>query len=66
VGDAGCLGAAGEVVAALREAAAPEVAAVPVLVGGPATDASVVAELGADGWAPDATAAADLIGQLRP
>jgi methanogenic corrinoid protein MtbC1 len=60
VGDAGCLVTAGDVVAALREGAA-----VPVLVGGPATSASVVADLSADGWAPDAAAAADLIGELR-
>jgi excisionase family DNA binding protein len=59
VGDHARLAAAGEVVAAVRAAAT-----VPVLVGGPATDASVTA-LGADGWAPDAAAAATLIDQLR-
>jgi excisionase family DNA binding protein len=59
VGDAGCLDAAREVATAVRA-----VAAVPVLIGGPATDASVTA-LGADGWAPDAGAAADLIDRLR-
>jgi excisionase family DNA binding protein len=59
VGDGERLDAAAEVAAAVREAAA-----VPVLIGGPATDASVTA-LGADGWAPDAAAAAALIDQLR-
>ena len=60
VGDAACLAGAGEVVAAVRS-----VGPVPVLLGGPATDRAGAAALGADGWAPDAAAAADLIDQLR-
>jgi methanogenic corrinoid protein MtbC1 len=59
VSDGERLAVAGEVAAAVRAAAA-----VPVLIGGPATDASVVA-IGADGWAPDAAAAAAVIDPLR-
>jgi len=65
VGDAACLAAAGEVVAALRDVGRSGVSgAVPILVGGPATDAAVAAELGADGWAPDAITTSNLLQQL--
>ncbi|HEX6310849.1 MAG TPA: B12-binding domain-containing protein [Acidimicrobiia bacterium] len=37
---------------------------VPVLVGGPAIDEAGARRLGADGWAPDAAAAMDLVGEL--
>jgi len=60
VSDANCLPAAGAAVAAARERLG-----VPVLVGGPATDEAVAADLGADGWAPDAEAAATDLDRLR-
>jgi 5-methyltetrahydrofolate--homocysteine methyltransferase len=60
ISDTGCLPAAGAAVAAVRA-----VTSVPILVGGPATDASVAVP-GADGWAGDGAAAAQLIDELRP
>ena len=58
VSDVDLLEMAGAVVAAVQELG------VPVLVGGPATDEATAATLGADGWAPDGAAAADLIATL--
>ena len=60
VSDPRCLDAAGEVVAQLRGRTG-----VPVLVGGPATDAQMAEALGADGWAPDGERAAILIDARR-
>jgi methanogenic corrinoid protein MtbC1 len=57
----GCAGALAEAVAAVR-AATPSV---PVLVGGSAVDAALAAELGADGWAPDAAGLVERLGPLR-
>jgi methanogenic corrinoid protein MtbC1 len=59
--DAGCHPAAADVVAAVHAGVA-----VPILVGGPATDAGLAAELNADGWAPDGEAAAALLQTRRP
>jgi methanogenic corrinoid protein MtbC1 len=56
ISDIGRIAAAAEVVDALRERVS-----VPVLVGGPATDDGTARALGADGWAPDAVAAAELV-----
>ena len=59
VSDGACLDAAAEVAAAVRIATP-----VPILIGGPATDASVTV-VGADAWASDGAAAAVLIDELR-
>lgn len=59
ISDVGCLPAAAAAVNAVRT-----VTAAPILVGGPATDASVAVS-GADGWAGDGAAAAVLIDELR-
>ncbi len=56
ISDIGRIAAAAEVIDALRERVS-----VPVLVGGPATDDGTARALGADGWAPDAVAAAELV-----
>jgi MerR family transcriptional regulator, light-induced transcriptional regulator len=58
--DRNCAPAVADVVAAVRAATDA-----PVLLGGPATDAVLARRVGADGWAPDAEAAASEILQLR-
>jgi excisionase family DNA binding protein len=58
--DPACTPGAAGLVAAVRAASDA-----PVLIGGPVTDAALAAELGADGWAPDAETAAATILQLR-
>jgi excisionase family DNA binding protein len=60
VSDGRCLPAAGEVIVEVQRRLG-----VPVLIGGPATDEQVAAELGADGSAPDGETAAALIDSLR-
>jgi MerR family transcriptional regulator, light-induced transcriptional regulator len=61
VSDTARLAAAGEAVAAVARTLD-----VPVVIGGPATDERLAADLGAHGWAPDGETAAKLIAQLGP